>query len=410
MFRKTQIKIVLVLTVSLILLLTATLSLIYGLSYKEIRSQNMEMLTRYAEVFSLDALPGEVPLLQPPVEEMPVFPEASAYQLSTFYSAAVSETGELLALDTGRTGLYSGEEIETAARRLLDLGKKSGYYESFLYLVSEKNGYTLVSFMDNTLSSSSARTFLRYTLLGSAIAFILITAAAAAASGKIVEPLEENDRRQRQFIANAGHELKTPVSIIETNAELLSRQAGPNEWLSNIQYEASRMGELISQLLDLSHAENSETPKETLDLSHIVLGEVLPFESIAYENGLTIETEIQDGLHVDGNAAQLQQLISILMDNAIRHSDGTHRIHLTLSEDRHYAVLAVSNYGKEISAEEQEKLFDRFYRIDQVRNSREKHYGLGLSIAKAITGSHHGSISVSCKNGFITFTVKLPKK
>ena len=167
------------------------------------------------------------------------------------------------------------------------------------------------------------------------------------------------------------------------------------------------MGTLVKQLLSLSRAENAEMPMDRVDVSRVVSGEILAFESFAFDNGKTIQREIGEDIHVTGNQAQLQQLVSILLDNAIRHSTGT-EIEVSLRKHSHLAILSVVNEGEEISPEKIKHLFDRFYRVDEVRNSEDHHYGLGLAIAKAITERHKGNISVFCQDCKVRFTVSLP--
>lgn len=161
---------------------------------------------------------------------------------------------------------------------------------------------------------------------------------------RIITPLEQNDLRQKQFVSDAGHELKAPLSVISTNAELLQRQSGDSEWLSNIRYETDRMSTLVKQLLDLSRAENAELVTENIDLSRTVTGEVLPFESVAFEQGLTIESDITDGIFVNGNPSQLSQVVSILLDNGIRHSSGGDTVTVSLHTGHKQAVLTVTNF------------------------------------------------------------------
>jgi len=168
------------------------------------------------------------------------------------------------------------------------------------------------------------------------------------------------------------------------------------------------MGDLITQLLHLSLAENAQLQMEDLDLSRLVTGEVLPFESIAFEHQLTILSDIEDGIRFHGNRSQLSQLVSILLDNAIRHSDHGHEIGLCLAKHGKHIALTAENSGKKIPADQQAHIFERFYRLDDVRNSESRHYGLGLAIAKAICEAHGGSISVSCKDGKVLFTAVLP--
>jgi signal transduction histidine kinase len=164
----------------------------------------------------------------------------------------------------------------------------------------------------------------------------------------------------------------------------------------------------VTQLLELSRAENGTLPKEDLDLSNLVTGEALPFESIAFEQGLSLESNIEEGIHIQGNAGQLRQLTAILIDNAISHSQGGDSVDISLKTDRHQAVLSVTNYGPEIPKDVRDKLFERFYRTDEARTGGSGHYGLGLAIARAIVQGHSGVISVDCADGKVTFKAALP--
>ncbi|MBR2725000.1 MAG: HAMP domain-containing histidine kinase, partial [Ruminococcus sp.] len=189
----------------------------------------------------------------------------------------------------------------------------------------------------------------------------------------------------------------------------LSREIGDNQWLQNIQYENERMGKLVGQLLELARTENITPQVEYLDLSRLVAGGVLPFESVAYENGLTLNSQIADGIIALGNSTQLSQLVSILVDNAIRHSRNGKEVFISLTHTRSNAVFSVINDGESIPQEQMAQLFERFYRADEARNGEDKHYGLGLAIAKAIVEAHHGKIEVSCYDGKVCFTVQVPK-
>ena len=195
---------------------------------------------------------------------------------------------------------------------------------------------------------------------------------------------------------------------MNANLELLARETGENQWLSNIQYENERMSELITQLLDLARAENAAPQMETVDFGRITAGETLPFETIAFEKQLFLKSDIPENICVTGNRMQLAQLTSILVDNAIRHSRSGTEVSITLKKDRKSAVLSVVNVGEEIPPEQRKLLFERFYRIDSARNGEDGHYGLGLSIAKAIVTSHKGTIEVRCHDGKVEFVAKIP--
>jgi len=410
MFRKSRKKIVASIMGTLILLLAVTLAAIVLSEYYENRKQSAEMLERYVALYSLDNPPNEEPGMPRDPDRQGPPEESSVFRLSTFYSAAISEQGEILSVDAGQNGLYSESEFIEIAKDILTAGGSSGKRGNLLYRVEVRDGYTLVAFMDNTVVSEGLLSLTRHTLIAGGIALIVLFFVAVFLSRRIIKPLEENDQRQKQFVSDAGHELKTPVSVISTNAELLFRQLGANEWLDNIRYENERMGDLVTQLLDLSRAENAHVQMEELDLSRLITGEALPFESVAFENGLSIRSEIDDGITLQGNRTQLSQLVSILLDNAIRHADGGNEIGLSLHRQGRHAVLAVENSGKEIPQEQQARVFERFYRLDEARGSEGNHYGLGLAIAKAISEAHGGSIAVTCREGKVIFAVSLPLK
>ena len=169
------------------------------------------------------------------------------------------------------------------------------------------------------------------------------------------------------------------------------------------------MGELVRQLLDLSRAENAEASMEQVDLSRIVTGEELAFETFAFDHRKTIQSDIEEGVHLTGNPTQLTQVVSILLDNAIRHA-ADQEISMTLKRHGHEAVLTLINDGDAIPPDKLEHLFDRFYRLDEARTDDGHHYGLGLAIAKAITEKHGGSITGSCHDGKVQFSVSIPIK
>lgn len=412
MFRRSRRKIILSIMGSLILLFAVTLSVILLASFGEIRHKNVEMLERYVAEYSLDEVTSKQTKADLPVEKMmgrrepPPSNERSGYQLSTFYSVALSDEGKVLAVDNEGRDAYQEEELVQIARKISSQDQRSGSMGNITYIVEDKEGYTLVAFMDNTVSEAGLKTMLRYVFLVGGLAILAMFFIASILSGFIISPLEENDRQQKRFISDASHELKTPITVIATNAEMLSRELGHNEWLSNIQYETDRMDRLVKQLLDLSHAESAIVPMESLDFSRLVTGETLAFESLAFDKGKTFVTEIETGIILMGNPSQLTQLVSILLDNAIRHSTGK-EIGVSLVRRPHTALLTVTNDGNEIPPEKIHHLFERFYRVDEARNSESNHYGIGLSIAKAIAEKHGGNIDVFWQDGKISFTVNL---
>ena len=414
MFKKSRRKIVVAIMSILVLLWVGTLGVIYASSYFEMTKQNEQMLQAHAEMYSLPNSFGE---MMPPNRPRPdgnhgfnpnFDSESPMFQLSTFYSVAVSYEGEILEVKNGMSGVHTDETLKNLAQSIIKSGRNNGIENNLAFLKVDKGGYILVAFMDNTVVNESAITLFRYTLIFGGVALLLFFFLSVYLARRIVNPLEESYQKQKQFISDAGHELKTPVSVVSANAELLSREIGDNQWLQNIQYENERMGMLVGQLLDLARTENVTLQMEHIDFSRLVAGESLPFESVAFEKGLVLNSNIATDIGLVGNSTQLKQLVSILLDNAIRHSKEHGEVWLTLTKEHGFAKLSVINKGDEIPVEQREQIFERFYRVDTARNGEDKHYGLGLAIAKAIATAHKGNIAVYCFDGFVEFRVQIP--
>lgn len=413
MFKKSRRKIVAAIMSILVLLWMGTLGVIYASSYFEMSKQNEQMLKVHAEMYNL---PQSFEGMKPPSRPFhggnhgfdPGFAESPIFQLSTFYTVAVSYDGDILEIKNEPPTVHTDDDLERLAQRIIKEGRTDGTENNLAFYKTDKDGYTLVTFMDNTVVNESAMTLFRYTLIFGGVALVLFFFLSVFLARKIVGPLEESYHKQKQFISDAGHELKTPVSVVSANAELLSREIGHNQWLQNIQYENERMGMLVGQLLDLARTENVTPQMEHIDFSRLVAGESLPFESVAFEKGLALNSNISGDIGVEGNSTQLKQIVSILLDNAIRHSKEQGEVYLSLTKEHGFAKLSVINKGDEITEEQRAKIFERFYRVDTARNSEDKHYGLGLAIAKAIATSHKGHIAVQCFDGFVEFSVQIP--
>ena len=408
MFKRSRKRISLSILGSLVFLFVITLSVILLASYQQIQRKSSEILQDYIERYSLEQEREKAGDLEPrKLKDNPPPNRKQDYQLSTFYSVAFAEDGSVLKVDSGTKEVYGKEYLIGMGQKILAEKEKAGRIETLLFCVVRRDGYTLVAFMDNTVTDNTMHTLLMNFLVVGGVAIIVLFFISLFLSKQIIRPLEENDQRQKQFVSDASHELKTPVTVISTNAEILSRELGENEWLSNIQYESERMGELIKQLLDLSTAESREVQVEHIDFTRIVTGEILAFESLAFEKGIIIQSNIEEDILLTGNPAQLTQLVSILLDNAVCYSTDN-RIDVFLKRQGYTAVLSFVNTGEDIPIEKQEQIFDRFYRVDEARNGGGQHYGLGLPIAKTVAEKHGGSIRVSCHGGKICFSVSLP--
>lgn len=415
MFRKAKRKIVAAIMSVLVLLWAGTLGIIGISSYLDMEKQNEQMLRTHAAQYTLrqnnvvDPPPERPSESNNPHEFNPEFADTPRFQLSVFYTVALSYHGEILETRNEPPTVYTDGELEALAIDLVQSDATYGTERNLAFYRTDKGGYFLITFMDNTLVRESAATLIRYTLIFGGIAMILFFALALFLSGKIVRPLEQSYAKQKQFISDAGHELKTPLTVVHANAELLTREVGENQWLANIRYENERMSALVSQLLELARTEQVAAHQEQIDLCRLVNGEVLPFESVAFEHGITLVCHMEDPIVVMGNSAQLKQLISVLVDNAIRHSRaGATKVTLSLTREHGAAKFSIINDGDPIPREQRERIFDRFYRMDDARSAESGHYGLGLAIAKSIVRAHRGKIDVFCANGLVEFCVWLP--
>ena len=415
MFKKSRRKIVAAIMSVLVFLWVGTLGVIYASSYIEMSRRNEQMLKVHAEMYTITQSFEEV---KPPSHIIPggnpgfesSFAESPMFQLSTFYTVALTYEGETIEIKNNQQNLHSDSDLEQLAEKVLESNRTKGTINNLAFYKADKSGYTLVAFMDNTVINENAITLFRYTLIFGAIALVVLFFLSQFLAKKIVKPLEESYKKQKQFISDAGHELKTPVSVVSANAELLSREIGENQWLGNILYENERMGILVGQLLDLARTESITPQMEHMDFSRLVNGEALPFESVAFEKGLKLVCDIENGILVEGNSSQLKQLVSILLDNGIRHSADGNTVLLKLVKAHGSAQLSVINTGDEIPQEQREQLFERFYRMDTARTGEDNHYGLGLAIAKSIVDSHKGHIEILCYNSLVEFRVALPLK
>lgn len=416
MFKKSRIKIVVSIMAIMTLLLAGTVGVIFFSSYSEMSERNIHMLERYVQLYSKNGNPDRKKFHPTPPENadnkelIPPEPQGDDHDLERerFYSVTFNTDGSVQNTDTNNESIQT-EDIVNLGKTALKIGETQGVIEGYTYLVEKTDGYTLVVFLDRTEFNRNVDTLIKYTVIYGLISLAVIFVLSLILSKIIIKPLELNDKKQRQFVSNAGHELKTPVSVISMNAEVLESEIGENKWLSNIRYENERMSSLVKQLMQLAKSEKDDnTQREQLDLSKLVIGEILPFESVAYDKGIIINYDgVESGITVKGNRAALGQLVSILIDNAIEHSKDSEQVVVKLSNIRGKVQLSVSNRGEEIPEEKRELIFERFYRTDDARTDKKDHYGLGLAIAKSITESHGGEISVKSENGLITFTVKL---
>lgn len=305
------------------------------------------------------------------------------------------------------------QEIEKYAYKIYEKNKEEGIIGNYIYKIKNskmEDKRSTIMLVEDKNSVVQIKCIYVYAIIGSLIALIVIFVISKKLSNMIVRPVEETIEKQKRFISDASHELKTPLAVIEANVDVLENTVGKSKWMGYIQSEIESMDKLINDLLFLAKVENVKELNKTekFDLTQEVKKTSSMFESMAYEKKINVETNIEDGIKFNGNKEDIKQVLSVLLENAVMHTNEKGKIMVELKKEKNNIIMQVKNEGEEIPKEEREKIFERFYRVDKSRNRKEKRYGLGLAIAKSIVSEqYNGKIGVDCKDGITTVKVVL---
>lgn len=317
----------------------------------------------------------------------------------------------------------SDDVLDQAVSSVMAGGATSGELSSLglRYRMSTDSGQTRIAFVDTAWETSSIRTQLVTSgavCLAALVGFFFIS---LFLSSMAMRPVEKSWKQQQQFVADASHELKTPLTVMLADTNILLSHPDDTirdqaKWVEYIQDEAGRMKDLVEDMLFLTRSDcaaEKDAVWEPVSLSDLAWNCLLPFEPVAFENGVTLDSDIAPDLTVCGDVSKLRRLIVILLDNACKYAGkgGTVTLKLEQHPEKDKVTLSVHNTGDPIPPEAQEHLFERFYRADAARARSKGGYGLGLSIAQSIVETHHGKLAVasSAEKG-TTFTATLPMK
>ncbi len=272
--------------------------------------------------------------------------------------------------------------------------------------------YILIVFMDGTNRIYRFRNMQLFFILSGVFCFIMFFILVSVFSNKAIQPTIEAYEKQKRFITDAGHELKTPLAIISANTEVIEAMDGKSEWTESILNQVKRLSGLVNDLITLARleeaAERDDVSTEEIAFSAKVKEVAEAFRPVLTQQGKQFSDEIAENINIKGNLKSVHELISILVDNAVKYCDDSGTVSVVLSARKKYAVLTVTNDYKDGENVDYTKFFDRFYREDSSRNSAKSGYGIGLSMAENIVNLHKGKISAGFADGKITFTVLLP--
>ena len=416
MIRKLRRKFILINLLLVGIVLTVVFALLVASNARRLSDQS-ETAMRMA----LNWQDGENPRFEiggpPPDRTMPE--DGKRFSMVPVFVVTV-EDGAVTDINDGGQVEVSEETAEQAAELALAAGTDRGVLPSLRlrFLAEQKpDGTVQIAFADQSWESSSLRTLVLSCLLIWCLAMAAFFFVGLFLSSLALRPAEKAWKQQRQFVADASHELKTPLTVILANTgivlahqeDTVSSQA---KWLEYTQEEARQMKGLVEDLLFLakSDAARQEIRTVEVDLSELIQGCLLPFEPVAFEAGVQLDARIDPGLTLTGDEGQLRRLVRILLDNAVKYAGEGGSVELALTKQQDKLRLTVRNTGDPIPAEHLPHLFERFYRADAARDRAQGGYGLGLAIAKAITEHHRGKISVSSSlEAGTIFTVVLPR-
>ena len=300
-------------------------------------------------------------------------------------------------------------EIKDYAFKLVSSNLEEGYIGNYIYKIRKvgDNGKE-ITLIENKDAIRRLKTTVLLAVIVGILGIVVVYIISKKISKAIVKPVEDSFEKQKQFVSDASHELKTPLAVIEANADVLHDKIGENKWITYIQNEVQSMDKLVNDLLTLSKMENTNNINyQKMNLSKEVQMAVAVFESIIFEKEIKLETSIDESIYFNGDKEDIKHIVSIILDNAIKHTERNNKIIVNVEKEKNEIIIEIKNQGQPIPYGEQERIFERFYRVDKARNRSEKRYGLGLAIAKGIVEKYNGSIKASSKDGFTTFQVRL---
>ena len=328
-------------------------------------------------------------------------PNVEANYMTRFFIVRFREDGTASSAFTDFIASVDEKQAISYAQQILEKGKTHGYFNEYRYLNTEINGRKVVLFLNSIREIQSMRSLRILTLIISLVSLVALFPLVYLFSGKAIKPIVRNVEMQKQFITDAGHELKTPLTSISTSLEVLSMEHGEDEWTENIKNQISRLSKLVHELVTLSKMDE-EVPlpkKEHFSLSDVAWEVVEVYKPQIKACGKSLDVNISDDITILGEKTAIQQMLSVLLDNAVRYSTPESEIRFSVVKKKSHTAIEVFNKCNYEAPPDEEKLFDRFYRPDESRSTESGGSGIGLAIAKAVTEAHGGTIKASCPDG-----------
>lgn len=376
-------------------------------------SQSERMMERIIDMEGMAREPHPVPDKPNPDSVFPFPPISEDNAMAArFFTVTLNEQGEIIHTHTERISAVSENEAEKMAMQIYKSGKTKGSVENFKYMVNPTHdNRTVIMFMDNSNVHNSIVSVLIISLIIGIICWILMLILVFVLSQKVIKPIAQNIEKQKNFVSNAGHEIKTPLAIIQSNTEAMELYSGENKWSKNIKNQIKRLNILMQNLLTLSKMDepNIKLPKEYFSLNAVISEAVADFSEIINSKNLKAEIETEES-NIYANMDSIINLVSILIDNAVKYTEENGSIHIKLYRDNHNIFFKIKNSFTEKPSDKPERLFERFYRGDEARTQSKGGCGIGLSAAGAIAEANNATIKAEYTDDtHIQFTVKFNK-
>ena len=331
----------------------------------------------------------------------------------TRYFTVTLAEGQVVDVNTDRIAAVGAKRASRIALRLYSRGLTSGFSDNYRYTTTVQGDETTYVFVDCSRELSSFHSFLGASVAISCIGWLAVLAIVAVASGAVIRPMVESYSKQRRFITDASHEIKTPLAVIDTANEVQEIESGESEWTQSIHEQVARLTALTERLVFLARMDEGSAgfTMASIDLTEAVDKAAAPFESVTVSRGKRLSTSIATGVRTHADASAVTQVVELLLDNATRYASEGSVIELSLravsrGAGKGSAELVVSNVVDELPEGDLDRLFDRFYRADVSRSSKTGGSGVGLSVVRAIAEAHGGSATVSGHDYQIAFTVR----
>ncbi len=338
---------------------------------------------------------------EPPKNRPLGLPDVEANYMTRFFIVRYDAEGAVEFVSTDYVAAIDDEGARTLAAAAMKKSGSKGYLDVYRFLKVQTQDKTEVIFVNASRELRDIRSLLLQTLIISLLSLLLVFVLVVLLSHRAIRPFADNITRQKQFITDASHELKTPLTSIGTSLDIICMEHGEDEWTDNIRQQTGRMSHLVSELVALSRLDEEHPlpQKEQFSLSDTAWEMMGVYEPQAKASGRKLEADISDHVEMVGDVATIQQLISVLLENAIRYSNEAGEIRFSVSRKGSKAAIEVFNTCQLEVIPDPDKLFDRFYRPDGARSTKTGGTGIGLAIAKAVVTAHGGTITASCPDG-----------